>query len=316
MALTFGLVPHPTFRDIPITKPEDRGQDNLGRRTVKGVVWHRILGSLDGTTQHFSNPGVFALTDYGVGVQVTDGAKAGVIYRWNDPLGVQSGWASGTYSAAHAYGDGAAFVNKYGVNAINRDQASIEISGMQLTPLDEKARDSIASLTAYWADQYGIPWDLFPIAPQDGFSFVRWHQEFGPDEGRKKCPFDVVMGETPALIERTRAILKRYQEGAASPWVKPDTIPWQLGDVGPQEVYAGVKALAFVIEVTAVKAAKLLTNDKPSAKETGPPLKTGDKRVSIGSYRGEDTNAYVVLKDGSRVKRTDVRPLVPLPSRA
>jgi hypothetical protein len=213
VSVTFGRVPHPAFQDRPITKPEGVGQNNLGKRSVKGVVWHRILGSLWGTDTYFRRSDVKALTDYGVGVLATDGtANAGVILRWNNPLGYQSGWASGSYSAFHAYGDGAAFAKKYGINAVNRDQVSIEISGFQTTPLDEASRNAVAALTAYWADQYGIPWNVFPIAPQDGFSFVRWHEEFGPDLGAKKCPFDVVKRETNDLIERTRAILKRWQE--------------------------------------------------------------------------------------------------------
>jgi hypothetical protein len=232
MAITFGLVPHPAYQNRPITKAEGRGQNNLGKRSVKGVVWHRILGSLYGTDGYFRNESVNALTDYGVGVAARDGAaNDGMILRWNDPLGWQSGWASGTYNGA--YGDGEAFVRKYGVNAINRDQASIEISGDYDTPLSEKARDAIAALTAYWADQYRIPWDVFPIAPQDGFSFVRWHQEFTLGTG-KVCPGAVVIRETPALIERTRAILKKHQTAGTSPQPVPDPEPEPTPEPQPE----------------------------------------------------------------------------------
>jgi hypothetical protein len=237
MTITFGRVPHPAYQDRPIKKAPGVGQDNLGKRSVKGVSWHRILGSLWGTDGFFRDPSVKALTDYGVGVAAQDGAgNDGVILRWNDPLGYQSGWASGTYSAAHAYGDGAAFVDKYGVNAINRDRASIEISGFQNTPLSEKSRQAIAELTAYWADQYHIPWDQFPIAPQDGFSFVVWHEEFGPDLGQKKCPFQVVKDETPALIERTRAILKTHQTAGTSPQPEPQPDPEPEPQPEPEEL--------------------------------------------------------------------------------
>lgn len=224
--LVFGTVPHPDYQNRPITKREGVGMNNLGRRTVKGVSWHRILGSLWGTDGYFRDPDVAALTDYGVGVLAQDGAaNDGVILRWNDPLGFQSGWASGTYSATHAYGDGAAFVNKYGVNAINRDRASIEISGFQNTPLSPKAKQAVAAITAYWADQYEIPYDVFPISPKDGFSFVAWHEEFGPDLGQKKCPFEVVKAATPELIEMTRAIMKQYQTAGAEPAPEPEPEP-------------------------------------------------------------------------------------------
>ena len=224
MSITFGKVPHPAYQDRPITKAEGNGQNNLGKRTVKGVVWHRILGSLWGTDSYFRNDSVAALTDYGVGVLAQDGiTNDGLILRWNDPLGYQSGWASGPLNAP--YGDGLAFYNKYGINAINKDQASIEISGYQNTPLSEKSRNAIAGITAYWADQYGIPWNEFPIAPQDGFSFVRWHQEFTIGSG-KECPFAVVIDETPALIERTKAIMQQFQESAA-PEPAPEPEPEQ-----------------------------------------------------------------------------------------
>jgi hypothetical protein len=217
---TFGKVPMPTYHSRPIYKADGAGQNNLGKRSVKGVVWHRILGSLAGTDIYFRRGDVNALTDYGIGVLAQDGpALDGVIYQWNDPEGYQSGWASGPVS--RAYGDGLAFVSKYGINAVNRDQASIEISGHQTTPLSEKSRQSIAELTAYWADQYEIPWDVFPVSPKDGFSFVRWHQEFTIGTG-KQCPFAVVMVETDDLIERARGIMKQYQVSEAP---EPEPIP-------------------------------------------------------------------------------------------
>lgn len=234
MSAVFGNVPHPPYIDRPITKAEGKGQNNLGKRTPKGVVWHRILGSLWGTDGYFRQSGVNALTDYGIGVLATDGAaNDGVILRWNDPRGYQSGWASGPVNGA--YGDGLAFVNKYGVNAVNRDQVSIEISGDQLTPLSEKSRNAIAALTAHYADQYGIPWDVFPIAPQDGFSFVRWHQEFTIGSG-KQCPFKVVMDETNDLIERTRAILKKYQVAAPVTEPKPGPKPQPEPEPEPEPI--------------------------------------------------------------------------------
>jgi len=221
MAITFGLVPHPGYLDRPIVKPAGFGQDNLGKRSVKGVVLHRMIGSLWGTDQYFRLSTTGALTDYGVGVEAQDGAdNDGLILRWNNPLGYQSGWASGPVNGA--YGDGLAFVNKYGINGVNRDQASIEISGLTYaTPFSEKAKNAVAELMAYWADQYKIPHDKFPISDQDGFSFVRWHQEFTIGTG-KVCPGQVVMDATNDLIARAAAIMKQYQEGTVAP---PDPTP-------------------------------------------------------------------------------------------
>jgi hypothetical protein len=208
-------VPHPGFLDRPIYKPEGQGWDNLGKRTPKFVVLHRMIGSLWGTDGYFREPGVNALTDYGVGVAAQDGAaQAGVIIRWNDPEGTRSGWASGPVNGA--YGDGLAIVNKYGINAVNRDGVSIEISGMQSTPLDAVAEQEVAALMAYWWDRMKIPHTSAPINPATGISAVIWHQEFTLGTG-KECPFAVVMARTQALIDRAKAIMKGYQEGTVAP---------------------------------------------------------------------------------------------------
>ncbi len=213
MAITFGNVPHPGYLDRPIDKPEGHGWDNLGQRQPKFVVLHRMVGSLWGTDGFFRQPDVNALTDYGVGVADTDGDQAGVIIRWNDPRGVRAGWASGPVKGA--YGDGLAIVNAYGLNAVNRDGVSIEISGFRNTPLDPVAFEEIAALMAYWWDQMDIPHTSAPINPATGISAVIWHQEFTLGTG-KECPCAVVMNQTNALIARATAILKQYQTGAST----------------------------------------------------------------------------------------------------
>lgn len=326
MSLTFGKVPHPPYQNRPIWKPEGAGQNNLGKRSVKGVTWHRVWGSLWGTDTHFRQPNVGALTDYGVGVKAQDGvANAGLILRWNDPLGFQSGWASGTYSAAHAYGDGAAFVNKYGVNAINRDRASIEISGYELTPLDDAARDAIASITAYWADQAGIPWDVFPIVPQDGFSFVTWHDEFGPDLGKKKCPFEVVKEETPALIERTRAILKRYQTGTYEQPQTPDgtvyAAPITYDWLTDEEAAKGLDRVIGRTRVFYVPQVYEAINETPRKQATGknekiigPPIPKGTKFRADYCYRSAGVS-YVLTPYGTRVRAADLLPKIQISTR-
>lgn len=206
----FGRVPHPAFTDLPIIKAEDYGQDNLGKREVYGIVLHRMLGTLDGTTGHFRNPSVAALTDYGVGTTYTDGrAKNGRIYRWNNPRGYQSGWASGPVKSP--YGDGLAFVNRYGIDGVNRFLASVEVSGVKYSdPITHEVKEAIAALIAYWADQRRISWVDFPIGPE-GFSFVFWHQEFTIGSG-KICPGQVIMDATDEIIELARAIMKQYQQ--------------------------------------------------------------------------------------------------------
>jgi hypothetical protein len=47
VSITFGKVPHPAYQNRPITKAEGVGQNNLGKRTVKGVSWHRVRRGAD-----------------------------------------------------------------------------------------------------------------------------------------------------------------------------------------------------------------------------------------------------------------------------
>jgi hypothetical protein len=318
VSVTFGQVPHPAYHDRPIWKPEGKGQNNLGKRAVKGVVWHRILGTLNGTDAYFRRGDVNALTDYGVGVQATDGAAFdGVIFRWNDPLGWQSGWASGQVS--DPYGDGAAFVRKYGIDAVNRDQASIEISGHQLTPLSEKSRDAVAALTAYWADQYGIPWDVFPIAPQDGFSFIRWHQEFTIGTG-KECPFKVVMDETNDLIERTRAILKEHQVKAApqpetpdgETYARPITYPWlvrSVADEGVDRKISRTTVYYFPQVYTAIEETPRNQHAGKDAPVIGPPVTVGTRFRADYVFRSGNVS-WVLTPFGTRVRASALLPKI------
>jgi hypothetical protein len=318
--ITYGKVPHPPFEDRPIWKPEGAGQNNLGKRSVEGVVWHRILGTLWGTDGYFRQSGVKALTDYGVGVAATDGAgRAGQILRWNDPLGNQSGWASGPVSSP--YGDGLAFLEDHGwdLDIVNRDQASIEISGMQTTPLDDAARDAIAGLTAYWADQKRIPWSDFPIIPGKGYSFVRWHREFTIGTG-KECPFSVVMNETAALIERARRIMKQYQtsvEGPPdddeppdvpeyAPLAPPDFLTPKWINGGEDAAFEnGVKVFSLRRRWQARVETPRLQHAGPDAPEVGPPLPAGKSTIGVGVYKSH--GAWFVLTEwGERLRMADM----------
>jgi hypothetical protein len=237
----FGRVPHPTFVDRLIPDANNVAWDNIGQRTVKGVVYHRQLGGNWGTDAYFrlmppgGQPcppagtqfnwgGCNGLTDYGID-HVT-----GEILRWNDPTGQahpgvspnRSAWASGPVS--DPYGDGLAFLQDHGMdeNVVNRDQASIEISGFYRDPvtghgvdepLSEACKNAVAALSAYFADQLGIRHDQYPFLPGKDYSFVRWHHEFTRGTG-KFCPGKDVMEATQDIINRTKAILKEHQTGA------------------------------------------------------------------------------------------------------
>ncbi len=199
--VTFGRVPRPAVQTRLIQA--STAWNNLGARTVRGVVYHRMLGSLWGTDSYFRTGALnSALTDFGVD------AQSGETLCWNDPHGSRAPWASGPWNGVA--GDGGDFVARYGVNAINRDLLSIEVSGNYDDTVSEAARSQIAHLSAYYADQAHIPWSSYPKNPQTGLVFTYWHNEFC-GQGYKPCPGAVMMALTPDLIARTKQVLKQYQ---------------------------------------------------------------------------------------------------------
>ncbi len=212
-ALTFGRVPVPkNFRESQVLDRENHAWDNLGQRALRGIVYHRMLGTLAGTDDWFHSGQAQGLTDWGID------HNTGEILRWNDYLGRGSAcispnrapWASGPWN--NVPGDGMKFVTKFGVNGINRDLSAIEISGNYDTPLSEAGIQAIVALSAYLADVAKVPWDTYPIVPATGLVFTYWHNEFC-GKATKICPGPVVERATPDIIARTAALLKKFQAG-------------------------------------------------------------------------------------------------------
>lgn len=199
--LVFGKVPLPTINVRDISGSLNTAWDDLGPRKAMFVVLHRMQGTLWGTDSYFRNEARNAArTDYGMD------HLSGETLRWTNPLGNMAPWASGPWTAPP--GDGIALVAKYGVSAINRDGVSIEIAGSYSDPVSATAKDQLARLIAYWADQSLIPWDKWPISPRTGLTFIYWHSEFN---GGKDCPGPTVKNYTTQLIETVRDVLKSYQ---------------------------------------------------------------------------------------------------------
>lgn len=303
--LTFGNVPHPPY-DRRIVE-NSTAWDDLGARVMRGVVWHRMIGTLWGTDGYFRGAATNrALTDYGIGVLATDGSDdAGRILMWNDPRGRRAPWANGTVNKP--YGDGKKFIDRYGVNAVNRDQASIEISGNYDTPLDAKSRESIIALTAYWADQYEVPWETFPMVPGEDRSFVCWHQEFTIGTG-KICPGQVVIGETSALLAAVKNRLQDYQTMPAPPPKPPDYATPQPVEPGTRVInnrlYLGVtETYTLARDVT-----PRLWAD-PSSPATGPDLKAGTtvEVAHVVKDEGIESALTLELVDGSRIPASAVQ---------
>jgi N-acetylmuramoyl-L-alanine amidase len=204
--------PQPDF-DRLIPDDVNTGWAELGQRHVKGVVYHRMEGTAEGTDEFFRT-GVSALVDYGID-NVT-----GELWRWNDALGVahpelgvsanRAPFANGPVLGPSA--DTAAFIADNDNDAINRDQVSISIAGLFDDPISDDCFETIAALTAYFANYAAIPWDVFPSLPdKKSYGFVRWHNEIA---STKACPGSTVMNATPDIIARSRDLLRQIQEGS------------------------------------------------------------------------------------------------------
>jgi len=301
----FGRVPHPLYQNRIVTS--SRAWDDLGPRTIRAAVWHRMYGTLWGTDSYFRGAAVTkALTDYGVGVAATDGAQqAGALLRWNDPNGRRAPWASGPVN--NPTGDAVPFLDRYGVNGINRDAVSIEISGNGDTALDAKARATVVALTAYYADQYGVPWDAFPAVPGEDRSFVMWHGEIY-DGKRNSCPGAVVMAATDGMIDEIKVILKRYQAASAPVdpadpvYAKPQ--PPAKGD----SIVNGRIFLAHAHTYTTKAAVVPRIYADPGSDPTGPRIPKGTQVTTshVVSDVGESADLTAVLVDGSRIPIRDV----------
>lgn len=302
MALVFGNVPHPAFEDRLVTKSgglADSGWSALGKRQPKGVVLHRMVGSLNGTDTYFRLQGTAALTDYGVGVQARDGFdRAGKIYRWCDPRGERSPWANGKISSP--YGDGQRFLNQYGAMLVNRDLVSVEISGDYDTALDDKARDAIAGLLAYWGDQYCIPADDFPWIESEGRNFTIFHQEFTIGTG-KICPGPVVMGEINQLVERAQRVMRKYQtpEAPVQEFAKPGVIP---ALDGRDARINGAYFWACQRVVTAKEGSRFYQYADDTSGETRAPARADEQFTVQWAVKSTKGEWWWVTTRGSRIK--------------
>jgi hypothetical protein len=317
--LTYGKVPYPAVVQSHLPADNPMVKTSGAPDIPDAVVWHRMIGTLLGTDSWFHQG--HAATCYGIGCQATDGdANAGKIYEWIAP---RSGWygeSSGPVS--QPYGDGAALVNKVGINSVNRVSKAIEISGNYDTPLDEACRAAIVAMTAYWADQKHIPWNEFPAVPGEDRSFVVWHQEITIGTG-KICPGPVVMSETPALIARTASYMRAFQVGGdprPTPNYTPAVLPewWErsLAQVHPSDAdvddtrYWSIRRNVSAKVSTARRSAP--GND---AKPSGPDVLRGEKVYTERQVTGTDGKGYWLTNDGHYVLASKFSPAVSIKSR-
>lgn len=325
VAITFGKVPHPGYVDIRseyLHKPEGYGWNNLGKRNPKFIALHRMVGTLNGTRIHFRTAA--ALTDYGLGIAAVDGSSAGVIHQYNDPEGYRSGWASGPVSAP--YGDGLLVVQKYGINAVNRDGVSIETSGTD-EPMDDFSWRELVHLCAYWIDRMKVPYTSLPLNPHTGINCLIWHQEFTIGSG-KKCPFNWLMANTDRLYADIGKFLKPYQEGTvAGPIVTaPTPLPtpekmWKtprpvaglaLGNpdnAADFQISNGTNFMPVFDTVEAVKQGKqrMFAIDGDNVDVVGPDYKPGQQFEAAYRFTNDQGTDYYYLSNHARVYARDFK---------
>lgn len=212
--VVFGRVPKPSNYAENVIAPNsvNGAFDFLGARKPRGLVLHRMIGTLIGTNSYFQGEARNrALTDFGIG-KGADG-RHGRVIRWTKPGASIAPWASGPADGID--GDGTAFWNKYkndgvGSSVFNRDCESIEIEGNYETPLPADDYAALVELVAWRADAWlRIPWNRWPLN-SDGVHCLLGHSEI---TDQKPCPGSVVYGLVPKLIEDVRARLKKYQVG-------------------------------------------------------------------------------------------------------
>jgi hypothetical protein len=308
--ITFGRVPPPpvAVRDIlaPGVRANGDGWNAMNRdRRNFGVVYHRTVGrSIEGTGDWFHNPGS-GLTHYGVGAPPPDAGPDGAVYQWVDPRSRVSPWASGPWE--NPPGDGRALVAKYGVEAINGDLIAIEISGRYDDPISSKTKDAVAAISAYWADQDGVPWDGYPLNPTTGLVFTYFHSEF---QAHKPCPGPVVKAAIDDIIERTKAILEKYQTEAVPesppvylPLDPPNLDPWD----GSDRTLGTALLWACRREFTARKPTPVHRYADRKSGEVRPPLLVGEK-FQIDYWLESGGEPWVLTPTGARVPVKDCTP--------
>lgn len=211
-AVTFGRVPAPSNYAENIIAPDgvNGAFDYLGARKPRGLILHRMLGTLIGTNAYFqAEARNRALTDFGIG-KGADGRRGRVI-RWTKPGAGIAPWASGPADGID--GDATAFYNKYrgdpvGVSIFNRDCESIEIEGQYADALPPDDYAALVELVAWRADGWlKIPYWQWPIN-NDGVHCLLGHSEV---TDQKPCAGAVVYAAVPRLITDVAARMKKYQ---------------------------------------------------------------------------------------------------------
>lgn len=212
--LVFGRVPAPPIARMIVPKPYDgAGFFRVAPRKLVGACTHITDGEGDAEfyARFFGTGGerqYDALVDYVI-------EQSGRIAMLNDPKGTRAGWANGGSDGLE--GDGPLFVRTLGVTAINSRLWSKENVGRSPAKLTDAQLEANATLDAWHYDDLHVPWSSYPLNPHAGIVCDIEHWELAD----KPCPGAGVRSQTDARQNRTRAIMKRWQEGESQAQIPP-----------------------------------------------------------------------------------------------
>lgn len=207
--MSFKRVPYPPYVDKPINPWNKLGNGaNRGLLDPKGCsVDHSMWGFLSSTDAWFRRRDVGSLTPWGIG-GAADGAYDGVIFRWMDYYAYQGiqPWSSGAWNP-NGYGDGHAFVQKYGVAGINGVAEAIETSdgGARQVPMSVKQWTSLIWLKAAIAHRGGLTSDTY----RQALAFMH-HREF-TKPSNKDCPFPRIYNYTNQYLDATVKLMAFFE---------------------------------------------------------------------------------------------------------
>lgn len=221
--ITFGNVPKPPMKVMIVPKGASgqTGWFQCPPRHNVGFMAHETQGTSSGEWYYnfFSCPNgercKDALVDFLIDQQ-------GVIYMYNDPEGTRAPWANGggALQSGGLEGDGVAYVNYFGLGAVDTKTISCEIVKARGAAMKPAQIVSLGKLFAYYADRDKQPWQNWPaIAKYGGTRVYLNHWEIGTTN----CSIN--RDDNDRVIAEVQKNLRAAQESGTTPaptYVDPD----------------------------------------------------------------------------------------------
>ena len=213
--LVFGRVPKPpmTVMIVPKGASGQTGWFQCPPRHNVGFMAHETQGVASGQWYYdfFSCPNGERCRDALVDFLID---QQGVIFMFNDPEGTRAPWANGggALQSGGLEGDGVAYVNYFGLAAVDTKTISCEIVKNHDAPMTAKQIISLGKLFAYYADRDQQPWTNWPaIAKYNGTRVYLNHYEIGTTN----CHINT--DDNDKVIAEVQKNLKAAQQDGVTP---------------------------------------------------------------------------------------------------